>query len=77
MNKEYDAKRGLTTARYINRFNAGARSYSSFPDLDLDERLYRYKFKSDAEEQAFLDGNTYGDEDAEEFLARRENGDMS
>jgi hypothetical protein len=64
--------RGISLAAYVRAFSAGAGSWRD--ERDLDARLGSYlnrSPKSDAQEQAWLDGNTYGDEGAEGFIRAR------
>ena len=63
--------RGLSVAAYAKAYSAGANPRD---ESDLDDRLDRYLargVKTDAHEQAFLDGNTYRDELPEAHLRER------
>lgn len=62
------ATQGLTLARYAQAFYAGARRDT---ELELDDALALYMnrgAKTDAHENAWLDGNTHSDEYAEDAL---------
>lgn len=64
------ATRGLSVAEYVKAFNLGARS----GDTDLEARLERYlgrAARSAGEQGAWLDGNTFFDELAEDHLLDR------
>lgn len=71
--------RGLSVADFARAFNAGWNSLYRNIDTDLDARLGRYlnrSPKTPAQEGAWLDGNTWGDLHAEEFIRERINGEI-